>query len=687
MYRTSNGVVYSPLSLLSRIALVFTALIFCSLVEASAYPPLEYAVKQNNSPTFYIDYNGDGIADRVINYGAPSFIGLVGDFDGDTIADLAVYDNGVWYIDYFNDAIADKQVVFGGPATLDTPIVGDFNGDGKADIGVYRNDGAWYLDFNLDGLPDRVSSFGGLAGDKPVVGDFNGDGNVDRVIYRQGKWFVDFDWNGTADAIYIFGGGASDMPIAADFNRDGVDDLVIYRDGVWYIDYNHDSSADLVHSYGGAGMRPLAGYFNTANSIFVRQGAGGTHDGTQKNPFATINAALLTNPAAGSIIRIAVGLYPERISISQKTGWTFQGSAHGPDLTGTLINPVAGDAFSSFLCTNITLRDLHISSNGPDGSTPGRGLVNLGSSMLLEHVGLLRSRDTNLVAAQYFPSGLPGSVATITIDRTLIDGSQIANGMQLETGATATIKRSSVSGNGTNPGGMPPPPATPGGRGLVLFGNAVADVSNSNINHNYDGGFLATSTASATLRDSSFLSNGTNGIYYEAQTTGSITGNVIGMNGTRGTRGPGGFNGIEIAGLGGPMTISGNVLTDNTLNGIYVGDGTLSVLNNTMFNNFLGMTIDNPLNRPVNVTVKGNTLELPGGAPYSEGVFMFSSTAASMTITIGGSAPADKNTFRTFGSYPAIHCNMNTINAQCVAGGNIFINSSFPVQNCPNCSP
>jgi len=85
--------------------------------------------------------------------------------------------------------------------------------------------------------------------------------------------------------------------------------------------------------------------------------------------------------------------------------------------------------------------------------------------------------------------------------------------------------------------------------------------------------------------------------------------------------------------------------------------------------------------------VKGNTFELPPGAPYSEGIFMASSTTASMTITIGGSATGDKNTFRNYGSYPAIHCNLNTINAQCMTGGNIFINSSFPVQNCPSCSP
>jgi (2Fe-2S) ferredoxin len=687
MWGTSKRIAAKSLASGLRCFLVFIALMLCNLVEARAYPPPEYAVKQDNTPTFYIDYNGDSNVDRVVNYGAPSFIGLVGDFDGDTISDLAVYDNGVWYIDYFNDTIANKQVVFGGSISLDTPIVGDINGDGKADIGVYRSDGAWYIDFNLDGIPDRISSFGGLAGDIPVVGDFNGDGNVDRAIYRQGRWFVDFDWNGTADAIYILGGGTNDIPIAADFNNDGMADLIIYRDGVWYIDFNHDSAADLVHFYGGPGMRPLVGYFNTANSVFIRAGATGTQNGSQPNPYATINAALAANPPAGSILRIAVGTYPERVSLSQKSNLTFQGSVQGPDYTGTLINPSAGDAFSCFLCTNITLRDLHIASNAADATTPGRGIINLGSSMTVEHVGALRSRDNNLVAAQYFPQGQPGSLATLTIDRSAMDSSVIGNGVQLDSGVTVTILRTSISGNGTNPAAMPPPPAAPGGRGIVLFGNASVDVSLSNVNRNYDGGFLATATAHATLRDSHFDLNGTDGIYFEMQTTGSITGNVISSNGTRGPRGPTGFNGVEIARLGAAMTISGNTFSSNTLNGIYIGDGTVNVLNNTMDNNFLGITIDNPLNRPVNVTVKGNTFQLPLGAPYSEGIFMASSTAASLTITIGGAAAMDKNTFRNYGSYPAIHCNVNSINAQCVMGGNIFINSSFPVQNCPACSP
>ncbi len=678
MNTTTTTISSKPLTFFYRAIPVFITLMVCSLIEARAYPPLELALKVTNTPTFHIDYNGDSNPDRTVNYGDTSFIGLVGDFDGDTITDLVVYDNGAWHIDYFNDTVPDKTAIWGGPPSLDTPVVADFNNDGKADIGVYRNNGLWYLDFNIDGSLDRLSSYGGESGDIPLVADFTGDGNVDRAIYRQGQWFVDSDWNGTTEAIYFFGGDPNDIPMAADFNDDGVADLVLYRNGIWYIDYNHDLNPDRVHFYGGSGMRPLAGYFNTANSIFVRAGAAGTGNGTQKMPYRTIGAALATNPPAGRIIRIAAGNYPERVSISQKSNWTFQGA--GP--TATHINPAAGDVFSAFRSQNITLRDIHFISQGADSSTPGRGIINLGTSMVLEHISTTGGWNHGLVAAQF-----SGSLATLNVDRSSFDRSRIGNGIQLDTGTTATVNRSSANDNGTQPASMPPLPAPPGGRGVVLFNNARLTLTNSNVNANFDGGILMTHTSNAVLRNNFVLQNGNAGAYYELQSTGEITGNLFAFNGARGTRGPGGNNGVEIAGLGAPMTISGNTFSSNTLNGIFIEDETVNVLNNTFFDNFVGITVANSRNMPVNVTIRGNLFDLPNNPPYSEGVFMQSSTAASMTITIGGAAAAEKNTFRNYGSFPAIHCDMSNVNAQCVAGGNIFINSTFPVQNCVSCSP
>ncbi len=678
MAAKKREVLSASLVFITRGLLVLVGSLAFSAIDVLAYPPLELALKRTGTPIFYLDYNGDSIPDRAVGYGAGTDIGLVGDFDGDTITDLAVYRNGTWYIDYFNASIADRVVVFGGSPPTDTPIVADFNGDGKADIGVYRSNGFWYLDFNLDGVPDHISLFGGLAGDIPVVADFNGDGSVDRAIYRQGRWYVDYDWNGTADAVYIFGGASQDIPLAADFNNDGLADLAIFRDGVWYIDLDRNGTADQIRFYGAAGDRPLVGYFNTAVSVFVRAGATGSQDGSQRMPYSTIGAAVASNPPSNTIIRIAAGSYPERISISQKPNLTFQGA--GP--TATHINPSTGDVFSAFQCQNNTLRDIHFISQGPDGTTPGRGIINLGSSMTLEHISTSGGWDNGLVGAQYL-----GSPATLNVDRSSFDTSRIGNGIQLDTGTSAMVNRSSASDNGTEPSNMPPPPAAPGGRGIVLFNNAAVTVTYTNVSRNYDGGILMTHTSNAVLRNNFVVQNGTAGAYYELQATGEITGNVFAYNGARGTRGPGGNNGVEIAGLAAPMTISGNTFSNNTLNGIFVEDGTVNILNNTFFYNYVGVTVANSRNRPVSIVIKGNLFDLPDSPLYSEGVFMQSSSAASMTIIIGGSAAADKNTFRNFGSFPAIHCFQSTINAMCTAAGNVFINSTFPVQNCPSCSP
>lgn len=678
MATTSNDLLLASIAWFRRGILVLVGTIAFSAIDVFAYPPLEFALKRTGTPIFYLDYNADSTPDRAVGYGAATDIGLVGDFDGDTITDLAVYRDGTWFIDYFNDSIADRVVVFGGPPTTDAPIVSDFNADGKADIGVYRNNGVWYLDFNLDGVPDRISLLGGAAGDVPVVADFNGDGSGDRAIYRQGQWYVDYDWNGTAEAVYILGGAPQDVPLAADFNNDGLADLVIFRDGVWYTDIDRNGTADQIRFYGAAGDRPLVGYFNIAGSVFVRAGATGAHDGSQRMPYSTIGGAMSSNPPSNTIIRIAGGSYPERVSISQKPNLTFQGA--GP--SATHINPSAGDVFSAFRCQGTTLRDIHFISQGPDGTTPGRGIINLGSSMTLEHISTSGGWDISLIAAQF-----QGSPATLNVDRSSFDSSRIGNGIQLDTGSSATVNRSSASDNGTEPANIPPLPAAPGGRGVVLFNNAAITVTNTNISRNYDGGILMTHTSSAVLRNNFVLQNGTAGAYYELQATGEITGNVFAMNGARGTRGPGGNNGVEIAGLAAPMTISGNTFSTNTLNGIFVEDGTVNILNNTFFYNYVGVTVANSRNRPVNILIRGNLFDLPDSPLYSEGVFMQSSTAATMIITIGGSAAADKNTFRNFGSFPAIHCFQSTISALCPAAGNVFINGTFPVQNCPSCSP
>ena len=114
------------------------------------------------------------------------------------------------------------------------PVAGDFNGDGIASIGIFQ-DGAWRLDVNGDGrlgAEDARIQFG-RAGDLPVVGDWNGDGIDDVGVYRAGTFYLDSDGDGTLgpDDAVIPKGGPGDLPVVGDFNGDGIDEVGVYQPG------------------------------------------------------------------------------------------------------------------------------------------------------------------------------------------------------------------------------------------------------------------------------------------------------------------------------------------------------------------------------------------------------------------------------------------------------------------------
>jgi hypothetical protein len=136
--------------------------------------------------TWYIDYNGNGIwdspagGDRIYITGKPGGIPVPGDWNGDGITEMAVFRGShTWYIDYNGNGIwdspagGDRIYTTGQPG--DIPVVGDWNGDGIAEMGVFRpSNHNFYLDFNANGLWDGASvdkryDFG-TFGDIPVSG-------------------------------------------------------------------------------------------------------------------------------------------------------------------------------------------------------------------------------------------------------------------------------------------------------------------------------------------------------------------------------------------------------------------------------------------------------------------------------------------------------------------------------------
>jgi hypothetical protein len=124
-------------------------------------------------------------------YGCGSDMPVVGDWTGNGTTTIGVYRppgapcnysvQGEWLLRYSNSAGApDKIIYYGGPG--DIPVVGDWTGNGVTTIGVFRppgtqynhtNDDMWLLRYsNTAGNPDNVIAYG-AKGDIPVVGNWS----------------------------------------------------------------------------------------------------------------------------------------------------------------------------------------------------------------------------------------------------------------------------------------------------------------------------------------------------------------------------------------------------------------------------------------------------------------------------------------------------------------------------------
>jgi hypothetical protein len=194
----------------------------------------------------------------------PNVQAIVGDFNGDGLADVALvggagwatvpvaFSNGDGTFNVTNLPIANFAVWAATPNVK--VLVGDFNGDGKADIALTGGAGWATLPvafsngdgtFNVTNLPiTNFATWATSANVKVLVGDFNGDGKADIALTGVSGWAtlpVAFSngngtFNVTNQPIANFAGWAATAnahALVGDFNGDGLADVALTGPSGW----------------------------------------------------------------------------------------------------------------------------------------------------------------------------------------------------------------------------------------------------------------------------------------------------------------------------------------------------------------------------------------------------------------------------------------------------------------------
>jgi len=294
---------------------------------------------------WYCDYSvlgsfGDGAVDTsLIGFGTGADLPLVGDVNGDGIADMVTVTpagNYNWNAahsvnDGFGKGLMSTSTTsavggFGTVLNSDGNLLGDITGDGLQDVITINAGFNWYTIPSVGGIGGGVlqgpAQFG-LAGDQPICGDFDGDGNDDQGVFRQtgGNIF----WKGSVGGVLgagalgpigQIGGGATDSLIICNLNNDGFDDAVMVRqtgagliqwfglinDGTGFLDYFNPGTTIVNFGLDGTDF-PMMGDINgdSMDDIVINRGGGVWY-----TTFTTAGGALGTNPAGDS--NLAFGL-------------------------------------------------------------------------------------------------------------------------------------------------------------------------------------------------------------------------------------------------------------------------------------------------------------------------------------------------------------------------------------------
>jgi hypothetical protein len=402
----------------------------------------------------------------------------------------------------------------------------------------------------------------------------------------------------------------------------------------------------LIHQdqhHSGAPLRKLAhknGPANVRMKIYVKPGgkSGASAGKNASRPLGSLVAAI-KRAKPGTTIILAPGVYTENVSVNNKSNITIVGAGG----SSTILAPANNDAIRVSNSSNITIENVWFRSQG----SQGRGLAVVGSSVTLQNIKTDGTQGDGVVV-----TGNAGQPGVLHATSSQFNSSQTGSGLELDDGAVATINECTFNNNGTSPA------ATQASNGMVLFGGAQANITNSHFDANTNAGMVASGHVQITVQGStlSFNQKG-NGALFFGQDTVNLSGNTFQSDGA-----PDGvlkLGGVEFFGAPndsgnytGAAVLSGNLFLSNTLYGIYIGSATqpIQILNNRFDNNVVGVFLSSNFlgapAAPVNAIIQGNTIDVP--APTSDFTYKgIIAWGSAVTATIGGPG-AQGNTLENY---------------------------------------
>ena len=246
-----------------------------------------------SSNTFYFQDAVEGASQTAVTLSSTETgdQGVLGDFDGDGLTDLATFERNTafWNIRYSVDASEESLQLgdrgdFPYSADIDgdgcdelvsfspetgifsyslcssrearetaqvisetksglVPVLGDYDGDNQDDFAVYdRSSNLWTIRYSSNN--ELFSFFCGLQGDIPLVGDFDGDGRAEPVVHRPNfnNTFITempLEAGSLCEVVGVKQWGLNgDIPLALNVDDDDITDFVVYRSftGEFYIE-------------------------------------------------------------------------------------------------------------------------------------------------------------------------------------------------------------------------------------------------------------------------------------------------------------------------------------------------------------------------------------------------------------------------------------------------------------------